>query len=156
MPRERDARLLTGRGRFRGAALPPGNLHAAFIRSPLPHGVVRGIASTAVAGDVALFATGTDLDADDTGPIAADTVKGFLGKQHPDWAQSFQTVPARGRVRQGARRSRWWSPTKLADVVISVGEYAPDAGGTGCPPIWCGGRGRPQLAGLRPRPCRSA
>ena len=42
--RVEDAALLTGRGRYiDDIAVPPGTLHAAVLRSPHPHAVIRSI-----------------------------------------------------------------------------------------------------------------
>jgi carbon-monoxide dehydrogenase large subunit len=63
MPRLEDARLLRGRGTFIADLDLPGALHAAFVRSPLPHariGAVDTVAARAVPG-VAAVLTATDL-----------------------------------------------------------------------------------------------
>lgn len=60
--RVEDPRILTGRGRFVDDLRVPGMLHAAFVRSPVPHGRVVSIDSDAarhVAGVVDVF---TDAD----------------------------------------------------------------------------------------------
>ena len=42
--RVEDAALLTGRGRYiDDMPVPPGTLHAAVLRSPHPHAVIRAI-----------------------------------------------------------------------------------------------------------------
>ncbi|MGE3709420.1 MAG: xanthine dehydrogenase family protein molybdopterin-binding subunit, partial [Hyphomicrobiaceae bacterium] len=43
MPRVEDARLLSGQGRYVDDIALPGLLHAAFLRSPVAHGLIRGI-----------------------------------------------------------------------------------------------------------------
>ena len=46
--RVEDAALLTGRGRYvDDMAVPPGCLHAAVLRSPHPHAIVRSIEASA-------------------------------------------------------------------------------------------------------------
>jgi carbon-monoxide dehydrogenase large subunit len=59
-----DPRLLAGRGRFLDDIVLPGLLHAAFVRSPHAHALVRSVDTTparTVAG-VALALSGRDLD----------------------------------------------------------------------------------------------
>ena len=61
--RREDVELLTGAGRFIGDLTRPGMLHAAFLRSPLPHAEIRSIdvtAAEAASGVHAVF-TGADL-----------------------------------------------------------------------------------------------
>ena len=43
VPRREDVRLLTGRGTYLADILPRGCLHAAFVRSPAPHGILLDI-----------------------------------------------------------------------------------------------------------------
>ena len=43
VPRNEDARLLTGRAQFVEDVEPPGALHVAFVRSDLPAGRLRGL-----------------------------------------------------------------------------------------------------------------
>src|SRR4051812_45867280 len=43
LPRREDLPLLTGKGRYLDDISLPGMLHAAFVRSPYPHALVRGI-----------------------------------------------------------------------------------------------------------------
>lgn len=61
--RREDERLLKGEGRFVDDIEPRGTLHAAFVRSPIAHGRIRGIdvrAATQLPGVVAVV-TGQDL-----------------------------------------------------------------------------------------------
>ena len=49
--RVEDAALLTGRGRYLDdLGVPPGTLHAAVLRSPHPHAVIRAIDTEAARG----------------------------------------------------------------------------------------------------------
>ena len=41
--RREDPRLLTGRGRYVDDVVVPGVLHAAFVRSTVAHGQLRGV-----------------------------------------------------------------------------------------------------------------
>ncbi|TCZ54289.1 xanthine dehydrogenase family protein molybdopterin-binding subunit [Roseicella aquatilis] len=64
VPRNEDPILLQGRGRYTDDISLPGQLHAAMVRSPYAHGVIRGIDTAAareVPGVVAVF-TGADLE----------------------------------------------------------------------------------------------
>ena len=56
VPRKEDLRLLTGRGRYVSDLVLPGMLHAAFVRSPFAHAMVRSVdtvAALALPGVVA-------------------------------------------------------------------------------------------------------
>jgi carbon-monoxide dehydrogenase large subunit len=48
LPRLEDGRLLAGRGRYTDDVEVPGLLHAAIVRSPVPHGELRGIDTSEV------------------------------------------------------------------------------------------------------------
>jgi carbon-monoxide dehydrogenase large subunit len=70
-PRVEDPRLLTGQGRYVDDLSPAGTLHAAFVRSPVPHGrlvLVDATAARAVPG-VALVLTAADLTRENAGPV---------------------------------------------------------------------------------------
>jgi carbon-monoxide dehydrogenase large subunit len=69
--RREDRRLLTGQGRFAADVNAPGQIHAAFVRSPHAHAEVVALEAApahAVAGVLGVF-TGRDLAADGVGPI---------------------------------------------------------------------------------------
>jgi carbon-monoxide dehydrogenase large subunit len=62
--RREDPRLLAGRGRYVDDVVMPGMAHAAFVRSPVARGTVRGVDTSAAAslpGVVAVF-TAADLN----------------------------------------------------------------------------------------------
>ncbi|MCO5091209.1 xanthine dehydrogenase family protein molybdopterin-binding subunit [Bosea sp. (in: a-proteobacteria)] len=64
LPRNEDAVLLRGEGRYTDDLSLEGQLHAAFVRSPHAHGVIRGIdtaAAAAMKGVVAIY-TAADLE----------------------------------------------------------------------------------------------
>jgi carbon-monoxide dehydrogenase large subunit len=71
--RREDARLLTGRGRYAEDWDAPGQVHAAFVRSPHAHADLLALdagAARGVAGVLGVF-TGRDLVADGVGTIPA-------------------------------------------------------------------------------------
>ena len=69
--RREDVRLLTGHGRYADDWNAPGQVHAAFVRSPHAHADVVAIdpaPARAIDGVLGVF-TGRDLVADGVGPI---------------------------------------------------------------------------------------
>src|ERR1700728_1184663 len=81
--RSEDPRILTGAGRYVDDIKLPGMLHAAFVRSPLAHGLVLSVdvsAAQAMPGVVAVL-TGADLEAI-TVP-APDPLLAFFGAAGP-------------------------------------------------------------------------
>jgi len=71
--RREDVRFLTGQGRFADDVGRDGQIHAAFVRSPVAHGTILNIDATsalAAHGVVAVF-TGDDLAAAGVGHIVA-------------------------------------------------------------------------------------
>ncbi|MGH2894782.1 MAG: xanthine dehydrogenase family protein molybdopterin-binding subunit [Solirubrobacteraceae bacterium] len=91
--RVEDPRLITGHGCYVSDVEQPGMLHAAFVRSPVPHAVIRGIdveAARDVSGVVAVY-TGSDLR-DATTAIRADA-------GYPTWQTSARPILAVDRVR---------------------------------------------------------
>jgi len=80
--RSEDPRILTGGGRYVDDIKLPGMLHAAFVRSPLPHARVLSVdvsAAEALPGVVAVF-TGSQLEAITVpGPDALMTLMGATG-----------------------------------------------------------------------------
>jgi aerobic carbon-monoxide dehydrogenase large subunit len=71
MRRLEDERLLTGKGRFNDDVVLPGQLHAAFVRSPYAHARIVSIdasAAQSAPGVVAVF-TGADVVADGLGAM---------------------------------------------------------------------------------------
>ena len=71
MRRREDRRFLTGTGRYIEDVMLEGEVRAAFVRSPHAHAEIVGIdtrAALAVPGVLGVF-TGTDLAADDIGPL---------------------------------------------------------------------------------------
>jgi len=76
LPRKEDARLLRGQGRFTDDFSLPGQLHAAMVRSPLPHARIRGIDTGAARSSpgVAGVFTGVECAADGLGAIPHNPV----------------------------------------------------------------------------------
>ncbi len=76
--RVEDPRILTGRGRYVDDVVLPGMLHAAFVRSVVPHGRLKSVdvsAARDLPGVVAVY-TGQDLKARTT-PAQAGAVLGI-------------------------------------------------------------------------------
>jgi carbon-monoxide dehydrogenase large subunit len=76
MPRNEDARLLTGKGRFTDDFSIPGQAHAVMVRSPHPHARILSIdtaAAQAMPGVLGVF-TGADVAADGLKPVPHDPV----------------------------------------------------------------------------------
>ncbi len=71
--RREDVRLLTGKGRFADDVNHDGQVHAAFVRSPVAHGMIRSIDLEAARGALGVVAvyTGDDLAAAGVGHIVA-------------------------------------------------------------------------------------
>ena len=69
--RTEDPRLLTGRGNYTDDKNLPGQVHAVFIRSPVGHGVIKGIdtAAAAAAPGVLAVLTHEDIEAAGFGPL---------------------------------------------------------------------------------------
>src|SRR5262249_59393309 len=71
IPRNEDARLVTGHGRFSADVRLDGETYAAMVRSPHPHARIAGIdtaAARAMPGVLAVY-TGADCLAHRLGPI---------------------------------------------------------------------------------------
>lgn len=71
VPRKEDPTLLCGKGRYSDDVNLAGQAHAVMVRSPVAHGVLRGIdieAASAMPGVLAIL-TAADLDAAGFGPL---------------------------------------------------------------------------------------
>jgi len=71
VPRKEDPTLLRGKGRYSDDVNLAGQAHAVMVRSPVAHGVLRGIdieAASAMPGVLAIL-TAADLDAAGLGPL---------------------------------------------------------------------------------------
>lgn len=92
--RTEDARLLTGRGRYAEDCNAPGQVHAAFVRSPHAHADLVAIdpaAALAVPGTLGVF-TGRDLVADGVGPIPTLVVERGGGIRSRDGSAFAESV----------------------------------------------------------------
>ncbi|MFO1149610.1 MAG: xanthine dehydrogenase family protein molybdopterin-binding subunit [Alsobacter sp.] len=92
VPRNEDPILVRGEGRYTDDVSLPGQLHAAFVRSPYAHGVLRGVeseAAKAMPGVVAVI-TGADLKAAGLGNL-----KCALGVNFKNRDGSPMVLPAR-------------------------------------------------------------
>jgi carbon-monoxide dehydrogenase large subunit len=111
--RAEDATFLRGAGRYSDDLNRPGQLYAAFVRSPVAHGKIRGIDTTAAAalpGVVAVL-TGHDYAADGNGPVIHRAIEG----DPADWRR-----PAFGAADPVALEIPQWPMP--ADKVRHVGE----------------------------------
>ena len=100
--RAEDPRILTGRGRYIDDVELPGMLHAAFLRSVVPHGRLLAVdvsAARALPGVTAVF-TGEDIVAH-TNPAQAGAVIGM--QRHAGLAVAVLLL---ARHRPGALRGR--------------------------------------------------
>ena len=71
VPRKEDPTLLRGEGRYSDDVNLAGQAHAVMVRSPVAHGVLRGIdieTASAMPGVLAIL-TAADLDAAGFGPL---------------------------------------------------------------------------------------
>ncbi|NKC32068.1 xanthine dehydrogenase family protein molybdopterin-binding subunit [Falsiroseomonas selenitidurans] len=78
-----DPRLLTGGGRYTADLVPPGVLHAAFLRSPHAHARILGVeaaAARALPGVVAVF-TGADVAGLGHNPAVTE-IRDAAGRRH--------------------------------------------------------------------------
>src|SRR5690606_21537182 len=85
--RVEDRRFLTGSGRFVADLQLPGELQAAFVRSPHPHARLLAVR---IPPDVTGF-TGSDLARDGVGPMRAGWVLPGMAEP-PRWALARGTV----------------------------------------------------------------
>ncbi|HET7341034.1 MAG TPA: xanthine dehydrogenase family protein molybdopterin-binding subunit, partial [Methylomirabilota bacterium] len=90
--RVEDGRLVTGRGRFTDDVNLPGQLHAAFVRSPHAHARIGGIDATAALNVPGVRAVFTGADAADLAPIPhrpVPTNPHEVPLRHPEGAEFF-------------------------------------------------------------------
>jgi carbon-monoxide dehydrogenase large subunit len=69
VPRKEDPRYVTGAARFTDDVSLPGQLHAAFLRSPHAHGVIRTLDVTDAAAAPGVHAVYTGEDLAELGPL---------------------------------------------------------------------------------------
>ena len=93
VPRLEDPPLITGRGRFVGDMNFPNQLHMRIVRSPLAHGTIKGIDTTAAKALPGVVAVWTSDDIDDIPPID------FREGSNPQLALFRQYALAREKVR---------------------------------------------------------
>ncbi|MFN3688314.1 xanthine dehydrogenase family protein molybdopterin-binding subunit [Salinarimonas sp.] len=97
VPRSEDPILVRGAGRYTDDHAAEGALHAVFVRSPVAHGTLRGLATEdarAVPGVVAIV-TGEDLA--EYGPMPANLAPNFKNRDGSPMA--VPDVPALARER---------------------------------------------------------
>lgn len=78
--RREDPRLLAGRGRYVDDVTMPGLLHAAFVRSPVARGVIRGIDTSAARDLPGVVAVYTAADLNEPGRPFWKTMTGPAGQ----------------------------------------------------------------------------
>jgi carbon-monoxide dehydrogenase large subunit len=93
VPRLEDPPLITGRGQFVGDISFPHQLHMRVVRSPLAHGTIKGIDTTAAKAVPGVVAVWTSEDIDEIPPID------FREGSNPQLALFRQYALARERVR---------------------------------------------------------
>ena len=71
VPRKEDRRFITGAGRYTDDMVVPGMMHAAFVRSPHAHAMIKGIETAEAEGMPGVIAvlTGEQLKADEIGNL---------------------------------------------------------------------------------------
>jgi CO/xanthine dehydrogenase Mo-binding subunit len=89
VPRREDPGILTGRVAYIGDITLPNMLHAAFLRSPLPHARITSIDATAasVVPGVELIWSGKDVAALSPGIVSSMQLEGFVTTTQPILAQ---------------------------------------------------------------------
>ncbi|MFT5438849.1 MAG: carbon-monoxide dehydrogenase large subunit [Alphaproteobacteria bacterium] len=93
VPRLEDPPLITGRGQFVGDISFPHQLHMRVVRSPLAHGTIKGIDTTAAKAVPGVVAVWTSEDIDEIPPID------FREGSNPQLALFRQYALAREKVR---------------------------------------------------------
>ncbi len=97
--RQEDPILVRGQGRYTDDVSLPGQLYAAFVRSPYAHGVLNGVdteAARAMPGVVAVY-TGTDLAPMNYGPLKC--VINFPNRDGSPMARPVRGALATDKVR---------------------------------------------------------
>jgi aerobic carbon-monoxide dehydrogenase large subunit len=97
--RSEDGPLLAGRGKFTDDLDVAGQVHAAFVRTTVPHAFIRKVDTTSAVKMPGVIAaiTGRDLAADDIGDIPP--VASFNGRDGKPMFQATMPVLATERVR---------------------------------------------------------
>src|SRR5262247_3443214 len=136
--RREDFRLLTGRGRYAEDWEAPGQVHAAFVRSPHAHADVVSIdakLALGVEGVLGVF-TGRDLVADGVGPIPtliAERGGGIRSRDgsafaEPPWlplAIVIAATPAAACDAAEVVKVRYAARPSVVDAVAALAEGAP-------------------------------
>ena len=123
MHRVEDFRLLTGQGQFTDDVVPDGVLHAAFVRAPIAHGVIKSIdasAALAMPGARAVL-TGADVAAAGMQAAAgAGALEGCQGQSADALAldgAGDRTCPARRRDGGAVHRRNRAQAIDMAEAV---------------------------------------
>ena len=117
--RTEDPILVQGRGRYSDDVSLPGQAHAAIVRSPVAHGVLRGIDSAAALAAPGVLGVWTGADLDAAGYGAFKCVAAFPNRDGSPMRKPIRTALAVGKVR--------WVGDPLAVVVAETASAARDA-----------------------------
>ena len=146
--RSEDGPLLTGRGRFTDDVDLPGQVHAAFVRAPLAHAVIRGVDVAPALALPGVLAVLTGADAQAAGLGAIPPAAAFPGRGGRPLASAPIPPLAIDRVRhvgEAVAIAVGETPAQAADAAAAVVldlsplPVAPDvdaALGPGAPAIW--------------------
>jgi len=117
--RSEDYPLLTGAGRFVDDISVPGQAHGVFVRSPVAHGVIRGVDTSAALAMPGVIAVLTGKDAKDAGLGDIPPVISFPGRDGMTMASAPKPVLAYEKVRHAGEA--------VALVVAETAAQAADA-----------------------------
>jgi carbon-monoxide dehydrogenase large subunit len=119
--RQEDPILVQGQGRYTDDVSLPGQLYAAFARSPYAHGVLNGVntdAAKTLPGVVAVY-TAADLAAAGYGPLTRKCIIDFMNRDGTPMAMPTRGALAADKVR--------FVGDPVAVVIASTADQARDA-----------------------------
>jgi aerobic carbon-monoxide dehydrogenase large subunit len=119
VPRTEDPVLVQGRGRYTDDLNLPGQAHAVIVRSPVAHGVLRGIDAAAAKAEPGVLGvwTGAELEAAGYGGLKCGV--GFPNRDGSPMKKPPRPALAVGKVR--------WVGDPVAVVVAETAQAAKDA-----------------------------
>jgi aerobic carbon-monoxide dehydrogenase large subunit len=119
VPRNEDPVLVRGEGRYTDDVGVPGQVHAAFVRSPYAHGVIRGIDTSAALAMEGVLAVHTGDDLASSGYASLKCIIGFPNRDGSPMAKPARPPLAVGKVR--------FVGDPVAIVVAETADQARDA-----------------------------